>query len=214
MKALLWKDARLHWKHLLMACAGLVLIILLAKASRPPRDEAARQQLFQFHFTMVFLASILFGEWLVVQERARRTILWLRTLPVSDWQIVGSKYAGYLVMHWFLVLASTAAVDPSWFAAHVSEVVRYSAMVQVWGAALLGCRLLLSSKAGLMAPLMVVLIGTVLYNLIGPKLIPSGIALALQGIAVPLSISFSVCAGVYIVTTILLSRRETPAWAS
>ncbi len=216
MRALLQKDVWLHWKHFFLACAGLAVMVLgmklvLAHSAHPPRDEMV---LLQFHLTMVFMASILFSEWLVIQERAHRTILWLRTLPLSDWHIVGSKFTVYLGMHWGLLLIATAIVGPEWFRRYPVEIVRYSALIQVFGGTLLGSRLLLSTKAGLMGPLMVVLAATVVGGALGPGAMPAWAIPLFSGVPGILALSLVLYAGTFCMTAILVSRRETPAWAS
>ncbi|MGO9093740.1 MAG: hypothetical protein ACLQGV_00815 [Bryobacteraceae bacterium] len=216
MRALLRKDVWLHWKHFLMVCAGLILMVLMmrlaqARGAHPPRDDGV---LLQFHLSMVFAASVLFSEWLVAQERARRTILWLRTLPVSDWQIVGSKFAVYLAMHWGLLLIGTAAVAPGWFRRYPVEIVRGPALIQVFGGMLLGSRLLLNPKVGLAGAAMVTLAATILYGVLGLGAVPAWVLALFWNVPGVLAGSLLLYAGAFWITAILLSRRETPEWAS
>jgi hypothetical protein len=49
----------------------------------------------RFRFVLVFnlssVASVLYGQWLIDREKARRTLAWLRAMPLSDAHIVSGK---------------------------------------------------------------------------------------------------------------------------
>jgi ABC-type transport system involved in multi-copper enzyme maturation permease subunit len=86
--ALFKKDARLHGRAFLGSVALLSVIALLIVFVMPRKDVEARCLLV---FNLSTVASMLYGQWLIDREKARRTLAWLRATPLSDAHIVSGK---------------------------------------------------------------------------------------------------------------------------
>lgn len=210
MKSLVMKDLWLHWRHFLVACGGALLLLALMKAAAPPTP--ARQEAWaQFYFAVIFFISgILFTEWLVVKECARRTILWVRTLPLSDWAIVGSRFVSHALMVWGLVAATVAVAAPGWIQHHAAEAIAIILAVQAYGGLILGGRMAYGAKAGLLVPLILFGAGAALE---ATGHLPAAVnAMAADPLLLAL-VSVAVYGGAFLVTGLVMRRREAPGWA-
>ncbi len=88
--ALLLKDLQLHGLAMALAIGGLVLVTMSTANALPERLAA-------FHIVLVFnlnfiLAALVWSDWLISRERSKRTFAWLRTMPVDDRVLAGSKF--------------------------------------------------------------------------------------------------------------------------
>lgn len=89
LRALMVKDLRLHRRELAFAFAAWFGLCALWAYSRRGRPESTMLQVFFVNA----LASAFWGEWLVSREKTTGTFAWLRTLPISDSDLVASKFA-------------------------------------------------------------------------------------------------------------------------
>ena len=212
MMALIRKDVLLHWKHFSMAVIAFIALSLVTKQFLSGKREIIY---VQFNLNMAIFGSILFTEWLVVQERARRSILWLRTLPLSDWQIIDSKFVVFALMFWGLVAISILVIAPAWFWQYPVYILRYMSMTQPVGGAILGSRLVFSPKAGMIGPLLASMLVVGVYAALAPTVVPSPVLMAIfwhvPGILIS---SFVVYFFLFAITTMLMSPRESPSWAA
>ena len=89
LAVLVAKDLRLHWRALAGAMAG-TLTLAAAAAYAIPQGSGPRVALV---FNLNLMLALLWSEWLITRERSKGTFRWLRTLPVDDRAVVGSKFA-------------------------------------------------------------------------------------------------------------------------
>lgn len=208
MISLVLKDVRLHWKGF---CYGLGFLIGMLLLGRFTPDRSPGLGDVQRYFGLVGLVSlIILSEWLVREEISHRTIIWLRTLPLSDWQIIGSKFFSFSIGHWFLVFAAISMVRPDWLTAYGKEILVYSAVIYAWGGLMLASRLALSPRTGLLLPLGALLVLTVVG---ATGHLPASAIAWLSGPVAACSVSAGVFVLSYITATLLMSRRETLRWA-
>jgi hypothetical protein len=98
-QALIAKDLRLHGRAVGLTIGGSLALIEMAEYVAPtgagPRSS--------FVFSVNLLLTLLWSDWLITRERSKRTFAWLRTLPVDDRLLAGSKFvaaAGCCVVCW------------------------------------------------------------------------------------------------------------------
>lgn len=87
LRALMANDLRLHGRAVGLTNAGMLALIWLA--SRLRGDAEALSALI---FNMNFLLALLWGDWLISREKLKGTFEWLRTLAVSDRDLVAAKF--------------------------------------------------------------------------------------------------------------------------
>lgn len=201
MKALVVKDFWLHGREVLVA---LLVVAMVARFFQALRPERSSLDLMTYHALLMGVAGVLFSEWFVLAERANQTIIWLRTLPVSDTQVVGSKYLWYAGVHWFGTFASALLADPSWVVQYPGRLVAYAAYVQLFGGALLTGRFLLGAKASVIVPATLALIVLIVGRALPPPLLLSvPVALVASGVMSLAAIK---------TTTVILGRRDPSRW--
>jgi hypothetical protein len=104
MRTFLAKDARLHGRAASAVIVG-TLIFLATLVFFIPQGVGPRVALV---FNINFLLALLWSEWLITRERSKRTFAWLRTLPIDDRALAGSKFvasAGLSGLFWVLSIA-------------------------------------------------------------------------------------------------------------
>jgi hypothetical protein len=108
--ALLKKDLHLHGRSYAVSVA-LIAALTLAVVRVVPIQGLDRRYPVSFNFAV--FGSLLYGQWLIDREKARRTLAWLRSMPVSDVHIVASKVVVLWVFQGvlFAVLLSVSAPD-------------------------------------------------------------------------------------------------------
>lgn len=87
--ALARKDLRLHGRA--VAISQICAVLLLWMLTRTGPDDHGRNLPLVVNFNLIGCA--LWAEWLIAREKAKETFAWLRTLPVSDTDIVVAKFA-------------------------------------------------------------------------------------------------------------------------
>lgn len=88
--ALVMKDVRLHGRDIVVTFAGITVLLGLMSVAKPAAPAVIASAAFNFN---AILAGF-WGEWLISREKTRHTLAWLRGCPVSDTEIVASKFAG------------------------------------------------------------------------------------------------------------------------
>ena len=135
--ALVAKDLRLHRRPIALTTAALLGICTAATHVGPDRGMNA---FAYFVFRVNALMVVFLPEWLVARERATRTFAWLRTLPVDDHALAGSKFllaAAVCVVQWTTTSGLFAqALWSPWTTGLVLQ-----CMLLVLGALCLGARL-------------------------------------------------------------------------
>ena len=107
--ALLLKDLQLHGAATALAIGGLVLVTMSTGNAFPER-LAAFHVVFVFNLNFI-MAPLLWGDWLISRERSKQTFAWLRTMPVDDRVLAGSKFiaaAAAGILCWCLTSALIA----------------------------------------------------------------------------------------------------------
>ena len=85
--------------------AGILLGMLTILPFFQARDLVPSIQL-EFVLNLNFVALIAFGNWLVAREKERKTIIILRTLPLTTRQLVAGKFLAAFAMSEGLYIAS------------------------------------------------------------------------------------------------------------
>lgn len=141
MNRTLWilvaKDLRLHGRPFTLLCAALIGICAALTRFGPDRSQSFDAS-FVFNVNMV--TAVFLPEWLVARERAKRTFAWLRTLPVDDRALAGSKFllaAAVCVVQW---TATSGLMAPAMWSSWTTGLVLQCALL-VLGALCLGARL-------------------------------------------------------------------------
>jgi hypothetical protein len=71
---------------------GLTDVLMLAFIWFASRFRKDAEALFLLVFNLNFLMALLWGDWLISREKLKGTFGWLRTLPVSDRDLVAAKF--------------------------------------------------------------------------------------------------------------------------
>lgn len=102
IRALVWKDIRIHWRTIppmmLALPVGVQLVLQMQRAGATEGSPSAARAAMLI-VMMVVPVAVAVAAWLIERERSRETFAWLRTLPVSDAQIVASKFISCLVFY-------------------------------------------------------------------------------------------------------------------
>ncbi len=99
-------DLRLHGLSVLATQAGGLAVVAAGVHLAPPQTEAA---LTAFVTNLNLLATLLWAEWLVSREKTKGTVAWLRTLPITDRELVTAKFcthALWCLTFWTLTSAT------------------------------------------------------------------------------------------------------------
>jgi ABC-type Na+ efflux pump permease subunit len=118
IRALVWKDLRVHWRAAALLLAGwpigVRVLVLLIQAS-PDAGGPGLSVVVTMASLLLFVAVAAgLATMLVERERSQETFAWLRTLPVSDAHIVIGKCMAGLVFHaagyavWWMVVGPLA----------------------------------------------------------------------------------------------------------
>lgn len=86
---LFYKDLLLHWKGVAGVTLSIVLAIYLAGIVAADGSRASEPTALIFNLNL--LASLFWGEWLVGREKTKGTLHWLRSMPISELELVASK---------------------------------------------------------------------------------------------------------------------------
>lgn len=157
-RTLIGKDLRLHGPAAAMAMAG-ALALIWTGTTLAPQGVGPRVSLV---FNVNIVLTLLWSEWLVSRERSKGTLGWLRTLPVDDRVLAGTKFvtaAGSAVLFW--VLSTTIFARELWQPAETGVTVL--CVVLLFGGLGIAARLRLSWRLGQVAPLCVLAVPVVLF---------------------------------------------------
>jgi hypothetical protein len=113
-------------------------------------------------FNLNIFLTLLWSEWLVARERSKGTFGWLRTLPVDDRVLAGTKFvtaAGSSVLLW--VVSTGIFARELWQPA--GKGVALLCVVLVFGALGIAARLRFSWRMGQVAPLCILGVPVVLF---------------------------------------------------
>ncbi len=157
-RTLIGKDLRLHGPAAAMAMAG-ALAVIWTGTTLAPQGVGPRVGLV---FNVNIVLTLLWSEWLVTRERSKRTIGWLRTLPVDDRVLAGTKFAtaaGFAVLLW---VVSTAMFAPELWQPAATGVVLFC-VVLLCGGLSVAVRLRFSWRVGQILPLCVLGVPLLLF---------------------------------------------------
>ena len=141
MNRTLWilfaKDFRLHGWPLALVVAIPLAVCTALRHFGPDRGQGPFDGLV---FNVNMIVAVFLPEWLVARERAKRTFAWLRTLPVDDHALAGSKFllaAAVCVAQW---TATSGLFAPTLWSPWTTGLVLQCTLL-VLGALCLGARL-------------------------------------------------------------------------
>ncbi len=209
MRALVTKDIWINWKRFLVACSLIIALVLIAEHGRPPRGAAGFRSLEQLYLSSLFFTEVLlFTEWLIVREVTHRTIVWLRSFPISDWILIGSKFVLFALMQWTAVAITIWALPFSLLATDASRIAIWALVVQFLGGVTLGSRLAFGAKNGLLGVMAFVIAGS-LISALGHLHFEA--LISNQRMFAP-----ALCIGyvaAYVATVAVMVHRDAPGWA-
>lgn len=147
--ALAKKDLRLHGRAVMLSQIGLVLLIWMFTRTEP--DAHGRNLPLVINVNLI--ACALWAEWLIAREKARETFAWLRTLPVSDRDLVVTKFALAAAMSWSTWALTSGLLWRSLFVPDRTGLWFVLATgLSTFGGLILASRWRLAPKTGQMAP--------------------------------------------------------------
>jgi hypothetical protein len=156
IRALALKDLRLHAVSFLMCQLSILAIGAAAIAFWPDRPQ---EVLVSFLFMMNFVFAAYWGDWLVSREKLKGTSAWLRSLPVTDFDLVTSKLVAQglcIVGMW--VLSTGLFVWQALVYAHPGTWIVLLLALLAFGALSLACRWRFRQKLGQVLPVALVFV--------------------------------------------------------
>lgn len=156
IRALAAKDLQLHWRAIVTSQLAIISLILLARAMRPAELPA---QLLGFVFSLNFLLAGYWGDWFVSREKVKGTVAWLRSLPVTDFDLVTSKLVAQafcIVSLW--VFSSGLVLRDFFFPRLMATWAVLLLTILAFGALSLACRWRFHQKAGQVLPFALVFV--------------------------------------------------------
>ncbi len=162
IRALAVKDLRLHavsvvWSQIAVVALAAALVFL--------GPDRSREVLVAFLFNMNFLFAGYWGDWLVSREKLKGTSAWLRSLPVTDFELVTSKLVAQGIWITSLWALSTSVFARDDFApARLGTWIVLLFVLLAFGAVSLACRWRFRQKLGQLLPfaLVFVLVGALM----------------------------------------------------
>jgi hypothetical protein len=90
LAALVRNDLRIHG----LAVAGQIgaILLLAAVLDRVPPARGGRATFANALLNLNVVVAVVLAEWLAAREKTKGTFAWLRTLPIGDRVIIGSKF--------------------------------------------------------------------------------------------------------------------------
>ena len=141
MNRTLWilfaKDFRLHGWPLALVVAIPLAVCAALRHFGPDRGQGPFEGLV---FNVNMIVAVFLPEWLVARERAKRTFAWLRTLPVDDRALAGSKFLMAAAVSVGLWTATSVPFAPALWSPWTTGLVLQGILL-VLGALCLGARL-------------------------------------------------------------------------
>jgi hypothetical protein len=160
LTTLVANDLKVHGKGIALTDALMVAFVWFAR--RFKNDPVA---LFLLIFNLNFLMALLWADWLITREKLKGTFGWLRTLPVSDRDLVAAKFLTAALCGATLWVAMTVPFVRGYFAG--------GAGIATWGVLLLmllvvagisvAVRWRFTQKLGVLVPGVLVLIPMLLF---------------------------------------------------
>ncbi|MDQ3170619.1 MAG: hypothetical protein M3Q55_10825 [Acidobacteriota bacterium] len=83
------KDLRIHGQDIGLTQGAIVALLALAAHLKP--SDASTTAALVVNFNMVL--TLFWGEWLISREKTKGTFAWLRASPITDRELVASKFA-------------------------------------------------------------------------------------------------------------------------
>ncbi|MCI0349258.1 MAG: ABC-2 transporter permease [Acidobacteriales bacterium] len=145
---LVLKDFQLHWRSLLVSWA-----ILLAASLFFTRNATSEFVALATILVYSMMATIAYSDWLIYREKAKGTVAWLRALPLSDLQIVSSKFIAHGLMLAGGFILCVALLQPGLFRPSRAPLLLLSFFgLQAFGTFMVASRWLFGLKLGQAAP--------------------------------------------------------------
>jgi hypothetical protein len=158
--ALVTKDLQIHGRAIAAAQVFVVGLPALAFQLRPA-DPSVQMSLV---LNVNLIVAALWGEWLISREKTKGTLAWLRTLPVSDTEIVAAKWlvsAACILTSW---TTTTLIFFAPWVVTHWADWGTLALGLILFGSLGLACRWRFGQKVGQALPF--VFVGTVLIAIL------------------------------------------------
>ena len=93
VRALIFKDLRLHGKGVLAAHGGVLAMAAAAIAAFEQQQIEGQGPLLGLVTNLNFFCAMLWGEWFVSREKTKGSFAWLRTLPIRAVDLCIAKFA-------------------------------------------------------------------------------------------------------------------------
>lgn len=154
--ALIAIDLRLHGRSVLATHVGGLAVVAAGVHLAPSQTEAT---LTSFVTNLNLLATLVWAEWLVSREKTKGTVAWLRTLPITDRELVTAKFCSHAL--WcltFWTLTSAAFLRERFFQHDPGSWVVLLLALVVFGGMSVATRWRFSQKLGHILPPAVVLL--------------------------------------------------------
>lgn len=154
IRALVANDVRLHGRGILLTQVGIVAFVWVA--SRFPRAPGA---LVSLVCNLNLILALLWGDWLVSREKLKGTFGWVRTLPVSDRDLVAAKFLSMTACSSMLWVLTSLPFLGGYFAdGRAAEWTVLLLSFIAFGALSIGIRWRFTQKLGMTVPLLIVLV--------------------------------------------------------
>ena len=158
LTVLMAKDLRLHGRAVSLAIASV--LVLCAVATQVISSGVGPRLAFVFNVNLVL--TLLWSDWLVTRERSKRTFAWLRTLPLDDGVLAGSKFlaaGGCCVVTWAL---SSALFAPELWSP-LGTVLALQAALLAFGALSISTKWRFPWRLGHVLPLLILVVPVLLF---------------------------------------------------
>lgn len=197
--ALLGKDSRIHGRDIALTQLGILALIAMLRYGHPQDTSILASGVFVFNL----LLAGYWGEWLITREKTKGTFAWLRSSPVSDAELVTSKFAGVSLCSAVLWISSSALFTWSyWFPSRAAVWLILQLALIMFAAFTAATRFRFGPKVGHLLPFGVMFVVLSILNLtaragyvlpIDPEVLlryPTGRALLALGLTLGCIVSF------------------------
>jgi hypothetical protein len=155
IRTLAVKDLRLHAVSVVVSQLAVLALGAVLALFGPDRS---REVVVSFFFSMNFLFAGYWGDWFVSREKLKGTSAWLRSLPVTDFDLVTSKLVAQGTCITFLWVLSTGLFAWNDFVpARLGTWIVLLLVLLAFGAVSLACRWRFHQKVGQILPFGLVL---------------------------------------------------------
>jgi hypothetical protein len=212
IRTLAVKDLRLHAVSIVVSHLG---VLALGGAALVFWPERPREDLLSLLFPINFLFAGYWGDWFVSREKLKGTSAWLRSLPVTDFDLVTSKLVAQAVCITSLwVLSSGVFVWKVFVSAHPGDWTALLLVLLAFGSVSLACRWRFHQKFGQTLPFVLVFVfvgASLLFDRLAPA-VARPLEASWSAVAVKIAIAVALVAcygGAWWATVAWMRRSDT-----